>query len=160
MKNNKTVSLLMMLCILIVIIIADLLSKFYAVGVDQEFIPGFIKFLYSENTGAAWSIFSGSQVGLLIVSIILVALIIVYGVFSQPQGKLFYVSLAFILGGALGNMFDRFIFGYVRDFIKLEFMDFPIFNLADAALTVGVILLLIYYIISAVKEGKRKANGK
>jgi signal peptidase II len=158
MKNNKKIALLLMICVIILIIVADLLTKFFTVGIDREVIPGFFKFFYTQNTGAAWSIFAGNQIGLIIISVIAIAFIVFYTIFSKSKSKFMYISLGFILGGALGNMVDRIAFGYVRDFIKLEFINFPIFNVADMALTVGVILICIYFIISGVKEIKK--NGK
>lgn len=158
MKNNKKIGILLMICVLILIIIADLLTKYFTVGIDKEVIPGFFKFLYTENTGAAWSMFAGNQIALIIISVIAVLFIIFYAGFSKSTSKFMYISLGFILGGAIGNMIDRITFGYVRDFIKLEFMNFPIFNMADAALTIGVVLICIYFIISGIKEIKK--NGK
>lgn len=159
MKINKKISILIMVCILIFIIIADLITKYYTVGINQELIPGFIKIFYTQNTGAAWSIFSGSQVALIIISVIAVILITSYSIFQKTTvSKFLYISFGFILGGALGNLLDRITYGYVRDFIKLEFMNFPVFNIADAALTIGVILMCIYFIITGIKEGKK--NGK
>lgn len=159
MKNNKKILILLMICTLILIIIADLITKYFTVEIDQELIPGFIKIFYTQNTGAAWSIFSGSQIALVIISIIAIIFIFTYAIYQKTSAsKLLYISFGFILGGALGNLFDRLIFGYVRDFIKLEFMNFPIFNIADSALTIGVILLCICLIIAGVKESKK--NGK
>lgn len=162
MKNNKKISILLMFCIVFLILIIDLLSKHFTVGINQEFIPGFIKFLYKENTGAAWSIFEGGGISLIIGSFLAIILINIYAVFEKNNSKLLYVSLGLILGGAWGNLFDRLVFGYVRDFIKFEFMTFPVFNVADMALTIGVVLLLIFYIILLFKDGKekRKENGK
>ena len=160
MKNNKKIAILLMICVFIVILIADLLTKYFTVGIDQEVVPGFFKFFYIENTGAAWNIFAGNQIGLLIISIISIVLIVIYTIFEKTNSKLLYTSLGFILGGALGNMFDRIVFGYVRDFIKLEFINFPIFNIADIALTIGVILITIYLIISGVKEIKENGRKK
>lgn len=158
MKNNKKITILLIICIFIPILMADLLTKHFTVGIDKEIIPGFFKFLYTENIGAAWSIFSGNQLALIIISIIAIIFIIFYIIFEKTNSKLLYVSLAFILGGAIGNMIDRIALGYVRDFIKFEFINFPIFNIADISLTIGVILIIIFFIIGWIKEIKK--NGK
>ena len=100
--------------------------------------------------------FSGSTVALIIISVIIIALLGVYVFASKTKNALFYVSLGLIVGGAVGNLIDRIFLGYVRDFIKLEFMNFPIFNTADCFLTVGVICLVVYYLIEVVKESKKK----
>lgn len=138
------------------VLIIDLIIKHFIVGINQEAISGFFSFVYTENTGAAWSIFAGSTWALILISTIAIVLISVYCLFSKSTNKFFHISLALIVGGALGNLFDRIVFGYVRDFIKLDFMNFPIFNIADCALTIGVICLIIYYIIELVKESKKK----
>ncbi len=157
MKINKKISILLMICLIFFVIIVDLLTKHCTVGINQDFIPGFIKFFYAENTGAAWSVFSGSRIALIVFSILAILIILFYSFYSKSESKLLHISLGFIVGGAFGNLIDRLYFGYVRDFLKLEFMNFPIFNIADASLTVGVILICVYFIISGVKERK---NGK
>jgi signal peptidase II len=163
MNRKKITSILILLCIALIALIADLISKHFTVEVYENIIPGFIRFFYTRNIGAAWSIFSGNILILIIVTTIAVATIILYAIFSKSQSRLFYVSTGFIIGGALGNLFDRIVFGYVRDFIKFEFIDFPVFNVADIALTVGVILLCIFYLIVLIQEfrdnKKKKNNG-
>lgn len=155
-ERRKVINLLICSLVLIACIIFDLIAKKFTVGIDMETIPGFFKFLYTQNTGAAWSMFSGSTVALIIISVIIIALLGVYVFASKTKNPLFYVSLGLIVGGAVGNLIDRIFLGYVRDFIKLEFMNFPIFNTADCFLTVGVVCLVVYYLIEVVKESKKK----
>ena len=159
-ERRKVINLLICSLVLIACIIFDLISKKFTVGIDKDAIPGFFKFLYTQNTGAAWSIFSGSTVALIIISVIIIALLGVYVFASKTKNALFYVSLGLIVGGAVGNLIDRIFLGYVRDFIKLEFMNFPIFNTADCFLTVGVVCLVIYYLIEAIKESKKKKEQR
>ncbi|MDD4110286.1 MAG: signal peptidase II [Clostridia bacterium] len=158
MKNNKKISISLVIAIFSLLFVADILTKYFTVGIDKTFIPGFVKFLYTENTGAAWSIFAGSQRILIIIASIAVLIIILYIILSKSNSKLLYTSLGFILAGAVGNLFDRIVFGYVRDFIKFEFMSFPIFNVADIALTFGVIMMSIYLFSSMID--KSSENGK
>lgn len=122
----------------------------------KEFLPGFLSFTYIQNTGAAYSILEGKMVFFYIVTIMVVGAI-VYSL--QKYGKkqpLFSVALAFILGGALGNFIDRILFQFVIDMIKLEFVSFPIFNIADAALTVGVLLMILHIFMEEKQEKKSK----
>lgn len=155
-ERKKIVNLLICSLVLIVCVIFDLIAKKFTAGIDAEAIPGFFKFLYTENTGAAWSMFSGSTVALIVISFIVIALLVVYVFASKTKNTLFYVSIGLIVGGAIGNLIDRIFLGYVRDFIKLEFINFPIFNTADCFLTIGVVCLVVYYIIEVVKESKNK----
>lgn len=99
-----------------------------------------VGFLYAENYGIAFSIpFKG--VSLLITNVVILTLII-YLLFNALQKREYYFVLPFslIIGGAIGNMIDRFRFGYVVDFIAL--WNFPVFNIADSALTIGVALII------------------
>lgn len=155
-ERRKVINLLICSLVLIACIIFDLIAKKLTVGIDKDAIPGFFKFLYTQNTGAAWSMFSGNTVALIVISVIIIALLGVYVFASKTKNALFYVSLGLIVGGAVGNLIDRIFLGYVRDFIKLEFMNFPIFNTADCFLTVGVVCLVVYYLIEVVKESKKK----
>ena len=157
--NKKTISLLVFVIVLLLAIIIDLVTKHYIIGIDKPVISGFFKFEYAENTGAAWSIFSGSTVALSIVSVFAIILLSIYAIFAKTKSLFFHISLGMIVGGACGNLFDRIVFGYVRDFIKLEFVKFPIFNIADSFLTIGIILLCVYYLIDlivAIKKNKKE----
>ena len=92
---------------------------------------------------------------------ILIVLIIVYAVWSKKQSYLFSISTSLIISGAIGNLVDRLAFGYVRDFIQFDFwQSFPIFNIADCALTIGIICLVVYYFIEIIKEIKEKKKNK
>ncbi|MBO5884646.1 MAG: signal peptidase II, partial [Clostridia bacterium] len=99
----------------------------------------------SHNYGAAYGIFSGQTVLLIIVSIIMLGLIIAYNWFHKKKTILYCVSLGLICGGAIGNLIDRIFLGYVRDFIRFSFFNFN-FNIADACLTIGVIMFAVYLI--------------
>lgn len=155
-KSQKNVSLLIFTIVVLLSLILDLITKHYTVGINSEFIKNFIKFYYTENTGGAWSIFSNSTLFLTIFSATASILLIIFLYLSKNNSKSFHIAIGFIIGGALGNLFDRICFGYVRDFIKLEFINFPIFNLADSFLTVGIVLLCVYYFIELLKDLKKK----
>lgn len=165
MKLNRKQKILIILSVAIVafVIIADLISKHFTTGFAdaKSIIPHLINFKSSKNTGAAWGIFSGSTTALIIVSFVAVALIIVYAIWSKKQSYLFSISISLIISGAIGNLVDRLIFGYVRDFIQFDFWkNFPIFNIADCALTIGIFCLIIYYFIEIIKEIKEKRKKK
>lgn len=132
-----------------VLVLVDQLTKYLTVQNIElheiiPVVPDVFSLTYIQNTGAAWSILEGRMIFFYVVTVIVVAGI-VYNLHKYGhESKLFAVSLAFVLGGALGNFIDRLVHQYVIDMIRLEFIDFPIFNIADAALTVGVLLMIVY----------------
>lgn len=146
-----------MVSVFVGFLIFDLISKQVAennieLGSKKMIIKGFISFFTVHNFGAAWSIFSGKQIFLIIFTIIFLLLMIFYYIKEKSKSYIFNISYGFILAGTFGNLIDRIFLGYVRDFINLEFMEFPVFNIADICLTVGVGLFMLYIIILAFKE--------
>lgn len=166
MKNKRVILAIVLPCVLFALLLTlDLVSKHLidkslgTVGASKEIIHGFISFIYVHNSGAAWGIFSGRPIFLIIISIIVIALFIAFYVlrlrkFKDKISLWLSVSLGFIAGGCFGNLIDRIAFGFVRDFINFDFMNFPVFNVADICLTVGIILLFIYFIFFYSKEEK------
>ncbi|WP_019416013.1 signal peptidase II [Paenisporosarcina sp. TG20] len=121
-------------------------------------------FLSHRNRGAAWGMLEG-QMWLFTIVTIIVIIGILYYFHKEAKGKpYFQLSLMVLLGGAIGNFIDRLMHGEVVDFIDVLIpiirYDFPIFNIADAALTVGVIMLIIvlYFEEKAEKAAKRKGE--
>lgn len=105
---------------------------------------GFLDVVLVHNTGAAWGAFSGATAALGVVSLVVCAFIIVYVfAFAKRAPWVAYVGLALVFAGGVGNAIDRFWHGYVVDFISTAFMDFPVFNIADVGVTVGVALFII-----------------
>lgn len=139
--------------IALIIIIFDQWTKYWTVTniplhETIDAIPGLFSLTYYQNRGAAWNILEGQMWFFFIVTVIVVAAVIYYMQKNARQHPLFGVSLAFVLGGALGNFIDRMRLGYVVDMVKLDFFNFPIFNVADAALTVGIVLLFVFSFIT------------
>lgn len=142
----------------------DQLTKYLTVaniplGGDVSFIPNFLGFTYARNDGAAWSILRGQQ-WLFVLIFALMTLLIVLEYFKKPMPftKLERWCIAAIYGGGLGNIIDRVFHGYVVDMIKTEFMDFPIFNVADCFITCGCILLMVHLLFfnkAFWKDGKK-----
>ena len=136
----------------------DLLSKTIALPLlkqDIEIIPNFFYLTLAKNDGAAFSSFSGQRLLLIIISIAVV-LILVKIIKKEELTKLKIVAFAMLLGGVIGNLFDRLIYGYVIDFLSFFPFGyaFPIFNLADTFIVIGVFL----YIIASI-GGKKHANN-
>ena len=101
---------------------------------------------YVRNTGAAWSIFSSRTVLVLLISSFIIIGIILYIYKNRPKNKVEKIAYSMILGGAIGNFINRIIYGYVIDFIDVKIFgyNYPIFNLADTFIVIGVILLVVY----------------
>lgn len=116
---------------------------------------GILNLVLVHNTGGAWGVFAGFPAALGVISLIVCALILVYLLtYGKGSSLLSYVSLALVFAGGAGNAVDRFWHGYVIDFFSTAFMDFPVFNIADIGVTVGVGL----FIVSLFIDG-RKGDG-
>ena len=121
-----------------------------SLGETKEFIPGFLSLTHLRNTGAAWSLLEGKMIFFYVITLI-----------KNYKKSIWYsVGLSFVLAGAIGNFIDRVRLGYVVDMLQTDFMNFPIFNVADSTLVVGVICIFIYLILDekAAKEGKNGTN--
>ena len=111
-------------------------------------IPGLFHFTYVQNTGAAFSSFQGMRwlfVGIFLV--LTAALLFEY--FKKPMAFATFerICLTAVYGGALGNVIDRVRLGYVVDMICVDFMEFPVFNVADCFITCGCVLLLVHLVV-------------
>ena len=109
-----------------------------------EFIPRLLGLTYVQNTGAAFSLFSGHTWLLTLISAVVsvaIAAALVKNVIRHPFGKL---TLAVILAGAVGNLIDRALFGFVTDMFKTLFMNFAVFNVADICVVCGGIAFCVY----------------
>ena len=139
----------MLLFILIIVfaVAADQLSKLLLYGKTLALIPKVVGVVRTSglNTGAAWGLFggkTGSVIALCCFSVItLAALVYVFVRYRGIMPKGIQIALAMICGGAVGNLIDRVILGGVRDFINFEFVEFPVFNVADIFVTCGGVLL-------------------
>ncbi|EGO5241019.1 signal peptidase II [Enterococcus faecalis] len=131
-----------------------------SLGETKEFIPGFLSLTHLRNTGAAWSLLEGKMIFFYVITVI-VSVVIIYLLIKNYKKSIWYsVGLSFVLAGAIGNFVDRVRLGYVVDMLQTDFMNFPIFNVADSTLVVGVICIFIYLILDekAAKEGKNGTN--
>lgn len=147
---NKKTALIALASILGVVIFDQLTKQLVAdalrLGDSIEIIPSFLHITYHINTGAAWGMFPGETTFFAIVTVIA---LVVFGVLAREMHfgtKPFYsIGVALLIGGTLGNFIDRMVYAYVIDFIDVYIINynFPVFNIADAALTIGWVLLAI-----------------
>jgi len=144
-----------MISIIVAIVFFDQLTKWWVLSTFTMFesiplIPGILYFTRRFNTGAAWSLFEGQLLFFVVITIIAVALFSVMLWQSLSKNERWQaMGLALMIGGAIGNFIDRVRFGGVVDFIDVYIFtyDFPVFNVADSALTIGVICFMIGVLI-------------
>ena len=119
----------------------DLNHKFL---INKELL--FFSLDYVKNFGAAFNLFSGSRIFLSIVSLLITIILFYYILYKSNINNIDLFGYSFILGGTIGNGFDRISKGYVVDFINLKFIDFPVFNVADISINIGLILIIYGFI--------------
>ena len=141
--------------------VADQVTKLLIVGSyrlgDFTTITSFFNIVRAHNTGAAFSFLAqagGWQRWLFTGFGVLAALLIVWQLRAHPGQKLFSFALASILGGAIGNVIDRMVYGYVVDFLDFHAAGwhFPAFNVADAGITIGAVLLIVDELLRVRRE--------
>lgn len=151
-----------LICLVTVIVALDQWTKLlvtHKLAIGEGFSPiaflgDFFTIVHWRNTGAAFGLFQNANTVLLVVSIIIALAVLFYYQVVNPKDWLAKVSLTLVFSGAVGNIIDRVKFGYVIDF--LSFGRFPVFNVADSAVTVGVFLMVIHYLIEERKVLKSK----
>jgi signal peptidase II len=152
LRGSATGSMLPWLGLALIILIADQFTKVLILGYykhgDSTYITSFFNLVRAHNTGAAFSFLaaaSGWQRWLFTGIGVAATIFIVYLLRTHPGQKLFSFALACILGGAVGNVIDRLLHGYVVDFLQFHWGGwyFPAFNVADAGITVGAVCLVL-----------------
>ena len=137
--------------LLILILVADQISKYVIAAnaahfANLEIIPGFFYLTYVKNTGAAWSMLAGKRVLLsLIAATAIAGMLWFLQKARKERNYLTMYALVLMIAGAAGNLIDRLMLGYVRDFLHFFPFgyDFPVFNVADMSLCIGVGLLIL-----------------
>lgn len=148
----------------VLLVAVDQITKYMAltqlkpIG-SVTFIDGFMDFTFVENIGAAFGIFSGKTWLLLVISIIICA-VLVWAMTKMPKTKEYRklrVTFVLILSGAVGNIIDRALRGYVVDFFEFTFIKWPVFNMADIYVVVGTIVMAVI-IMFFMKDEKENAG--
>ena len=117
-------------------------------------ISGVLNITYVENRGVAFGMFTDMRWIFVALTALMIFAIIFYMFKKRPEGKFFYIVAGLIIGGGLGNLYDRIVNGYVIDYISLSFFP-PICNFADYCITVGVILLIFYVLFKPSRKNKK-----
>ena len=154
--------------IVALIVVADQVSKILVVAniplrSSVEVIPNIFRFTYIQNDGAAFGMLDDARWVFMVFSTAAIIGVLGYMIIKKPQSKLLCVSLAFIVGGGIGNMIDRVRLGYVIDF--LDFCAFPKlwmwnFNIADSFVVVGAGMLMLWMVLDLIREVKEEKAQK
>jgi signal peptidase II len=146
---------IMFLSFAVIILILDQLTKYYInIKPQTDFpitiIPKFLFITTITNTGAAFGMFQNKTNILIVISIIAIIMIIILKIKLDLKSFFYNLALGFILGGALGNLVDRFLYGKVTDFIHVAY--FAVFNVADSFIVIGFGIMIIIIIRSFFKK--------
>lgn len=149
------------LAVIAVLTVIDRLTKYAAVSTvkingPKEFLFGLFNFTYVENTGAAFSLFSGKTDALSLLTVLFLIAMVFLLMKKKFASKFINASLMLVIAGGLGNLIDRLYYGYVIDFIEPLFVDFAVFNFADCCITVGAFMIIAYEIYEIISEHRKK----
>ena len=170
-QNRNRRKVLMFSVIAVFVIVADQITKHLIdsamrLGERIEIIPNFLDIRYVSNTGAAFGIMAklpdGARLPFLIgVSIVAMLLILYLYVKAEGDRIAYRISLALVFSGAVGNLIDRIWLGAVRDFVDAHVynLHWPVFNVADSAITVGIIILAYELLIREPRLEREAENG-
>ncbi|MEK4861893.1 signal peptidase II [Staphylococcus sp. FSL W8-0774] len=138
------------LFVVIFILVIDQITKWIIassmkIGDSYEVIPNFLNITSHRNNGAAWGILSGKMFFFYIITVIILIMLVLFFIKEAKYNLFMQLAVSLLFAGALGNFIDRLFNGEVVDFIDTNIFgyDFPIFNIADSSLTIGVILIII-----------------
>lgn len=148
-----------------VVVVVDLVTKQVTEGMSRVWvIEGVFSLVSRHNTGGAWSLFGDNPVMMNVIkafTFVFIAAVLVVMFWPDKRKNMFLIVTLSLLGsGALGNLVDRLAYGYVRDFLSIDLIKFPVFNVADIALVAGTIMLAVYiiwnFVVSEMSAKKTK----
>lgn len=124
-------------------------------------IANFFNITYVENDGAAWNILSGNKIFLILIALLVLFFIFYYFIFNKKLNKIEVIAYSLFIGGLLGNLWDRIFIGRVIDYLDFKIFgyNFPVFNLADICIVLGVLIIIINEIRGEI-NGKTNSNGR
>ena len=157
--------MILLIAIIVGIIALDQLTKWLAV-IYLQGEPSFplwqdvLHFTYARNEGAAFGILSDQRWVFMVFSTVAILALLAVLFIYRPKSRYVQITLAMIAAGGIGNMIDRILLGYVIDFIDFTLIDFAIFNVADAFVTVGAFMMMGYLILDILREAKTEKAKK
>ena len=138
------------LLVAVLVIVLDQISKewvrsAFSLHDSIPVIPGFFNLTYIRNTGAAWGMFSGQNIALSVLALVMLVVLVIFRRKILPPGRVHRVALGLLCGGIVGNLFDRLRLDYVTDFLDFYWRSyhFPSFNVADSSICIGVGIYLL-----------------
>lgn len=153
-KSNRLIYTVISTALIIVVdqITKLIISENMDIGESFRLIPYIINIHYVRNKGAAFGMLADQRWIFMTFSVLALGIMFFILKKTKKRSHLFYISMAFIIGGGIGNMIDRTAYGSVIDFVEFDFVDFAVFNIADAFLTVGVIMMAVYLLFFEKKD--------
>lgn len=167
-KDIYMLLIIVSILIMVGIVAFDQITKLLVVAniplhTSVEVIPNIFRFTYIKNDGAAFGMLDNARWVFMVFSCVAIVGVLAYLFIKKPQSKLLCISLAFVVGGGIGNMIDRFRLGYVIDF--LDFCAFPklwmwTFNVADSFVVIGAGMLMLWMVLDLIREIKEEKAQK
>ncbi len=168
-KSIRIIDVIILILSSIILLFLDQYTKYLTtvhlnVSESKEFINGFLRFTYVQNKGASFGMLQGQKVFFVILTCIVLPVIlfiylkisVIINIYSKYVSKIKFIfmniAILLIFDGAIGNFIDRLRFSYVVDFLDVEFIDFPVFNIADCYVTVGTAMLFVLLFLIKEKE--------
>ncbi len=151
----RNIIIIILSCILVDQFTKYIISTFFNLEQRYEIIKNFYYLTYYKNSGIAFGMFENGKIIIIVVSLLLL-LLLIYELKNFYKNRVAALSFCLLIGGLIGNLIDRIFLGYVRDFLEFDIfnINFPIFNISDACIVVGAIIL----IISSFGSGNKNAN--
>ena len=127
-------------------------------NVDESFVllKNVLNITYVHNYGAAFSMLTGARWILVLITIVALNVIYIFFIKNKKLNKYQTIVYSMLLGGIMGNLIDRFFYGYVIDYIDIRLFNFAIFNIADSLIVISVILLIVEEVLYARNSSRRK----
>ena len=158
-KHFMTGGILLMVLLVVVDQLTKQLASTYVSGNGVSVIPGVFRLLYVENQGAAFGLFKDRRFFFILIAVMFLAAgaALLHHLADKNPPALLRIAGFTLMAGAAGNLIDRIFLGYVRDFLYVELIDFPVFNAADIFITVSAAVIALHLLIS--DTGEREPNA-
>lgn len=156
MKKRNVILLIVFLVTLLLDQITKMMASGLPLSQKMVFIPEFFSITYVQNTGAAWSILEGKMLFFYFITMIALVLMILYFRSLREDQMLSKIGVIVMISGTVGNFVDRLFLGYVRDFLDFIIFgyDFPVFNVADMCLCIGIAFVILDEFINDYGVGR------